>query len=182
MLENLELAKSFASAGDRPSIFRKKLMNADPKLRRPILREYERFDDAHFGEISTPANNISLYRSICSHFIQEGIFTNVGRPSLVGMILDTHEIDDMPIFLVLGESRSNNIHTGRCEIYTEETGGRGYIAIHVSEVGARLMQVLDFWLSEEVPDIGFNRIIQRLSRLPEDNVREWFARANLSKE
>lgn len=80
-------------------------------------------------------------------FIDNGVFTDFGRPSSVGLILNQTNILGVDTYFILGNSHSGVIESGRLNMDKQ----RPTLMINVTNAAGRLMEILDVMFSESDP-------------------------------
>ena len=144
--KDLRLARAFAlqeHPEQSASKFSEELKKANPYLRGPITEEIARLREK---PSICPRDREELERRIQRIFIDNGIYSDWGRPSSVGVILREDKALGVPIYYVLGESDGPSPFTGRLKLPTDYD--RGGIILNITGSVARVKSLLDIYFLE----------------------------------
>ncbi|MBU0527285.1 hypothetical protein KKE92_02295 [Candidatus Micrarchaeota archaeon] len=177
-LKDLRLAKAFANPGEGARNFIAALDSARAPLREPILDMLDEFGEHGYTDPQEAHHaRLLLWREVQSLFIENGIHTDFGRPSSVGLILSKREIQGIPTYFFLGESWSVNSFSGR--FYLPINGETPRLTVNVSSSGGRLMEVLDMLFCGATDNLD---VIQKsLVRIPRDELPAFIERFDLGE-
>jgi hypothetical protein len=142
-LDALKLAKAFASPGEGAAQFMLALLDADPRLQEPIRNELGRLREAAKQKELAPEERAAYIRRIRGHLIENGIYADFESPASVGLILRSSAIGNLSTFFLLGEPLDSLAILPAQMLPSEKT-----LVVQISGSGARLAELLDFWLNE----------------------------------
>ncbi len=103
-----------------------------------------------------------------------GVHAFFSRPSSAGLMLHWREAGGLPLHLYLGESDGHIISQGKLNLGPD---GRGSIEIDITQNASRMMQMLDYWLSDmEAGGNRFDSFKLRMARIPREKMPRYASR------
>jgi hypothetical protein len=176
-------AKSSNAKRNDGHVLIRELLKADPPLKAPVLRILKDMAESAGPCGVPPAIRSEAMARIHDILLECGVHAFFQKPSSAGLMLHWREAGGFPMHMFLGESDGGIIGQGRLNL---AFGGGGSIEIDITQNAARLIQALDYWLSDAD---GLGRHIDpfklKLSRIPKKKLLEslprMFEKASLSE-
>ena len=149
-VQDLRLARAFGNIRERPEGFMRETNSSRPEVARPITAIFSGMKEVeHMCGVAGAATPRALFAQAMEEvrhvLIGVGVHASWGRPSSTGLMLNSAQVNGLPLYIYLGESFGGRIGQGRVNISPDGTGS---VELDATQNAARLMQVMDYWLAD----------------------------------